>query len=275
MRGIHYPAGMVDSGNLKGALRAAVRACRRAGRVQMSSFGGRIAVEHKGEIDLVTSVDRESERLILETLKRAFPGYAVLAEESSPAWKDREWCWVIDPLDGTTNYSKGFPFFCVSIALARRGVAVAGAVYNPVLDEMFTAVRGGGAFLNGKRIRVSAVSKLDEAFLSTGFPYDIRRSEKNNIDNFTCLVRRTLAIRRAGAAALDLAYVAAGRFDGFWELKLSPWDMAAGVLLIEEAGGTVTTPAGRPWKLKNGDITATNGKIHKELIFELRRTRKR
>jgi myo-inositol-1(or 4)-monophosphatase len=236
----------------------------------MASFGKTMTVEHKGAIDLVTSVDRESEGLILETLGRAFPGYAVLTEESSPDWKEGEWVWIIDPLDGTTNYSKGFPFFCISIALARKGTAVAGAVFNPVLDEMFTAVRGGGAFLNRRKLRVSTTTELSEAFLATGFPYDIRESRRNNLDNFSHLVKRALAVRRAGSAALDLSYVAAARFDGFWELKLSPWDTAAAALLVEEAGGRVTTAGGRPWHMRSGDIAATNGRIHRELIRELR-----
>jgi myo-inositol-1(or 4)-monophosphatase len=240
----------------------------------MASFGRRVEVEHKGAIDLVTSVDRESEKVVLDTLGRAFPDYAVLTEEGDPSWKNREWCWVVDPLDGTTNYAKGFPFFCVSIALARQGRAVAAAVCNPVLGEMFTAARGRGAFLNRRKLCVSTTADLSEAFLATGFPYDIRESGRDNLDNFSHLVKRTLAVRRAGSAALDLSYVAAGRFDGFWELKLSPWDTAAAALLVREAGGRVTTPAGRPWNMKNGDIAATNGLIHKELVRELRQAKK-
>ena len=240
-------------------LNVAVRACRAAGRIQRAAFGTAPVVEHKGEIDLVTAIDRASEKAILAIIGRAFPGHGVLAEESDPRTGDAEHLWVVDPLDGTTNYSRGFPYFCVSVALARAGRVVVAAVYQPLLDEMFTAIRGHGAFLNGKPLRVSGQARLDQAFLATGFPYDIRRSRRNNIDHFSDFATRCLAIRRAGAAALDLAYVAAGRFDGFWELKLRPWDIAAASLLVEEAGGRITGLAGRPWRLSVRDIVASNG----------------
>ena len=247
-----------------------MRACRAAGRIQLAAFGATQTVEHKGAIDLVTATDRRSEKAILEIIGRAFPGHGVLAEESDPRTGDAEHLWVVDPLDGTTNYSRGFPYFCVSVALARAGRVIVAAVYQPLLDELFTAVRGRGAFLNGRPLRVSGQPLLDQAFLATGFPYDIRRGRRTNIDHFTNLATRCLAIRRAGAAALDLAYVAAGRFDGFWELKLRPWDIAAASLLIEEAGGRVTGLTGRPWRLSVRDLVASNGLVHDELLAALR-----
>jgi len=214
-------------------LQVAGRACRAAGRIQVAAFGMAPVVEHKGEIDLVTGIDRASEKAIIAIIGSAFPGHGILAEESVPRTGDAEHLWVVDPLDGTTNYSRGFPYFCVSVALARAGRVVVAAVYQPLLDEMFTAIRGHGACLNGRPLRVSEQARLDQAFLATGFPYDIRRSRRTNIGHFSNFATRCLAIRRAGAAALDLAYVAAGRFDGFWELKLRPWDIAAASLLIE------------------------------------------
>jgi myo-inositol-1(or 4)-monophosphatase len=255
---------------LKRFLRVAVKACRAAGRIQMTAFGAALKVEHKGEIDLVTAIDRRSEDEITAILTGAFPDHGYLAEESPLTKGAGDYLWVIDPLDGTTNYSRGFPVFCSSIALSCRGTVIVAAIYNPVLRELFTALRGGGAFLNGKGIHVTRRDRLSDGFLATGFPYDIRRSRRNNLDHFSHFATRCLAIRRAGAAALDLAYVAAGRFDGFWELKLKPWDMAAGSLLVEEAGGRVTLPDGRPFRLKNGDIVASNGAIHDQMLTVLK-----
>jgi len=247
-------------------LKTAVRACREAGRHQVRFFGKIDREEHKGEIDLVTSVDRECEQIVIDILAAAFPGHGCLAEERPPSGTGRDYLWLVDPLDGTTNYARGFPFFCVSVALAFRGKVLAGAVFNPLLKELFTARRGGGASLNGKGIAVTRRQRLGECFLATGFPYDIRRSRRNNLDHFSRFATRALAIRRAGSAALDLAYVAAGRFDGFWELKLKPWDMAAGSLLVEEAGGVVTGRGKRPWSLGDRDIVASNGLIHGQLL---------
>ena len=254
-------------------LNVAVRACRAAGRIQRAAFGTAPAVEHKGEIDLVTAIDQASEKAILAIIGRAFPEHGILAEESAPRTGDAEHLWVVDPLDGTTNYSRGFPYFCVSVALARAGRVIVAAVYQPLLDELFTAIRGRGAFLNGKPLRVSGQARLDQAFLATGFPYDIRRGRRTNLDHFTNFATRCLAIRRAGAAALDLAYVAAGRFDGFWELKLRPWDIAAASLLVEEAGGRISGLSGRPWRLAVRDIVASNGQVHGEMLAVLRTQR--
>ena len=250
-------------------LQVAVRACRAAGRIQLAAFGATQTVEHKGAIDLVTATDRRSEKAILAIIGRAFPSHGILAEESDPRTGDAEHLWVVDPLDGTTNFSRGFPYFCVSVALARAGRVIAAAVYQPLLDELFTAIRGRGAFLNGRPLRVSGQERLDQGFLATGFPYDIRRGRRTNIDHFTNFATRCLAVRRAGAAALDLAYVAAGRFDGFWELKLRPWDIAAASLLIEEAGGRITGFSGRPWRLPVRDIVASNGLLHGEMLAVL------
>ncbi len=255
--------------SLRPYLDVAVRAARAAGRIQRESFGDVVQIEHKGEIDLVTAIDQRSEKSILAIIRRAFPEHGILAEESDLHAGDGEHLWVVDPLDGTTNFSRGFPYFCVSVALARAGRVIVAAVYQPLLDELFTAIRGQGAFLNGRPLRVSRQGHLDQAFLATGFPYDIRRSRRNNIDHFTNFATRCLAVRRAGAAALDLAYVAAGRFDGFWELKLRPWDIAAASLLIEEAGGRVTGLAGRPWRLPVRDIVASNSLVHDEMLAVL------
>ena len=240
----------------------------------MKAFGKVREVEYKGEIDLVTDVDRHSEDRIIDLLTGTFPDHGYLAEERAPSRGRSDYLWIVDPLDGTTNYSRGFPIFAVSIALAWKGRPVVGAVYSPVLDELFTACRGNGAFLNGKRISVSRQSRLGEAFLATGFPYDIRRSKRNNLENFARFATRCLAIRRAGAAAMDLAWVASGRFDGFWELKLKPWDTAAGLLLVEEAGGQVTLPSGRPFRLGSRDIVASNGLVHGEMLDVLREVRR-
>lgn len=256
--------------DLQNFLKTAVRACRAAGKIQMKSFGRAHRVEHKGEIDLVTETDRLSEEKILDILGAAYPDHSCLAEESPPSGGNSGYLWVVDPLDGTTNYSRGFPVFAVSIALYGEGRPLVGAVYSPPLDELFTARRGGGARLNGRKILVSRQESLGQGFLATGFPYDIRRSKRNNLDHFARFAVRSLAVRRAGAAALDLAYVAAGRFDGFWELKLKPWDTAAGVLLIEEAGGRVTTLSGRPFRLGNRDVVASNGLIHEQMLSVLR-----
>jgi myo-inositol-1(or 4)-monophosphatase len=260
---------------LKRFLRVAVKACRAAGRIQMDAFGSALEVEHKGEIDLVTAIDRRSEEEIVAIITGAFPDHGCLAEESPLTEGVSDYLWVVDPLDGTTNYSRGFPVFCSSIALTFMGKVLVGAIYNPVLRELFTAFRGGGTFLNGKKVHVTRQDRLSAGFLATGFPYDIRRSRRNNLDHFSRFATRCLAIRRAGAAALDLAYVAAGRFDGFWELKLKPWDMAAGTLLVEEAGGRISLPSGQPFTLKDRDIVASNGAIHDQMLNLLNRDSKR
>ncbi len=237
-----------------------------AGKLLRERLDDLHTVQYKGEIDLVTEVDRLSEALIVERIRRRFPEHGILAEESPAVAGGSDCRWIIDPLDGTTNYAHGFPFFCVSVALEVEGEIRLGAVYNPMLAELFVAEKGAGATLNGRRIAVSATAHLSRALLATGFPYDLRENRDNNLAYYRAMAKHAQAIRRAGAAALDLAYVAAGRFDGFWELRLMPWDMAAGTLLVAEAGGMVTDLAGEPHQLRSPHILASNGLIHREMI---------
>lgn len=247
----------------------AVTAARIAGRYQKYRFASVLNVEMKGDKDLVTEVDKESERLIVEHLLSCFPDHDIVAEENAYALKGSRFRWIIDPVDGTTNYAHGFPWFCASIGLELDGELVAGVIYNPVYGELFTATRGGGAFLNGARLSVSGRAPLKNTLLGTGFPYDCATDPANNFAAFIAFQKSARGIRRAGAAALDLAYVAAGRLDGFWELKLKPWDVAAGVLLVREAGGTVTTFDGLPYDIFNNRIVASNGLIHDEMVAML------
>jgi myo-inositol-1(or 4)-monophosphatase len=244
----------------------AVEAARIAGRFQQYRFESVLDVTLKGDKNLVTEVDQESERLIVRHLLGSFPDHSIVAEEGEYHRGEAAFRWIIDPLDGTTNYAHGFPWFCVSIGLESAGELVAGVIYNPMHDELFTATRGGGAFLNGHRLRVSPRFPLQDTLLGTGFPYDCASDPANNFDNFIAFQKAARGIRRAGAAALDLAYVAAGRLDGFWELKLKPWDVAAGVLLVREAGGTVTAFDGTDYDVFNGCIVASNGLIHEEMV---------
>lgn len=229
-------------------------------------------IHYKGDINLVTEADRLSEALITERIGRAFPDHGILAEESPETKQASGFRWIIDPLDGTTNYAHGYPVFSVSVALEVEGVIRLGAVCNPMLSELFVASKGGGAFLNGRRLAVSQTATLSRGLLATGFPYDLRENPNNNMNYYRALSMNAQAIRRAGSAALDLAYVAAGRFDGFWELQLMPWDTAAGWLLITEAGGMVTDLWGGPYDLSSPHILATNGGIHAEMAAVLSRT---
>lgn len=250
-------------------LHVAIEAALAAGRYQRYRFASQIDVAMKGDKNLVTEVDRDSERLIVERILARFPQHDILAEEGEYPRGNSRFRWIIDPLDGTTNYAHGFPWFCVSIALEADGVLRAGVIYNPMSDELFTAAEGGGAFLNGRPLSVSRRSPLGETLLGTGFPYDCASDPANNFSNFIAFQKAARGIRRAGAAALDLAYVAAGRLDGFWELKLKPWDVAAGVLLVHEAGGTVTGFDGSPYDIADHRILASNGKIHGEMVATL------
>ncbi|NTV48525.1 MAG: inositol monophosphatase [Geobacteraceae bacterium] len=250
-------------------LQEAVIAARIAGRYQKYRFASALNIEMKGDKDLVTEVDKESERLIVEHLLSRFPDHDIVAEESIYPQNGSPFRWVIDPVDGTTNYAHGFPWFCASIGLLSEGELVAGVIYNPVYDELFTATKGGGAFLNGVRLSVSSRTPLKSTLLGTGFPYDCATDSANNFTNFIAFQKSARGIRRAGAAALDLAYVAAGRLDGFWELKLKPWDVAAGVLLVREAGGMVTTFDGSIYDIFNNRIVASNGLIHDEMVAML------
>jgi len=238
---------------------------REAGALLLERLHDPHIVQYKGEINLVTEADHLSEALIVGRIRRKFPGHDILTEESPETANGSGFRWIIDPLDGTTNYAHGYPVFCVSIALEVKGVIMLGAVYNPMLDELFTAERGSGAFLNGRRLTVSRTETLSRSLLATGFPYDMREDRNNNINYFKVMALSAQAVRRAGSAALDLAYIAAGRFDGFWELKLMPWDTAAGWLLVEEAGGSVTDLSGDPYHLYSKDMLASNGLIHAEM----------
>lgn len=255
--------------DLQQYLDAAVEAARIAGAFQRYRFTSALIIDLKGDKDLVTEVDRESERLIVEHLRSKFPDHDIVAEEGQYPQGGSPCRWIIDPVDGTTNYAHGFPWFCSSIGLVCDEELVAAVIYNPVQDELFTATRGGGAFLNGRRISVSGRAPLKNSLLGTGFPYDCASDPANNFDNFITFQKAARGIRRAGAAALDLAYVAAGRLDGFWELKLKAWDVAAGVLLVREAGGTVTTFDGSAYDVFNDRIVASNGLIHDQIIATL------
>jgi myo-inositol-1(or 4)-monophosphatase len=245
-------------------LSTAVELAREAGEILREGYGRIHAPERKGRIDLVTEFDRRSEKLLLAGLKKRFPSHAVLAEESG-AHEGAAVRWLIDPLDGTTNFAHNYPFFCVSIAAEVEGRLTAAAVYDPVRDELFTATKGGGAALNGRHIGVSPIERVEDALLVTGFPYDVREHPEPVLSRFAAFLMRAQGIRRDGSAALNLCYLAMGRFDGFWESHLSPWDMAAGVLILEEAGGVATDLVGGPLDLAGKQILASNRRLHDEM----------
>ncbi|MBI5560967.1 MAG: inositol monophosphatase [Deltaproteobacteria bacterium] len=246
----------------------AISAARKAGLQLKESLGRAGRVEFKGAVDIVTEMDIMAENLIVAAIRERFPDHGILTEESTEAMPlhGSPYRWIIDPLDGTTNYAHGYPAFCVSIAFEEKGVVMSGVVYGPMLDELFTSEKGNGAYLNGKRISVSSAATLNESLLATGFPYDVRTSDEDNLDHFSNFAVRSQAIRRAGSAALDLSYVGCGRFDGFWEMKLKPWDIAAGALIVEEAGGRVTGFRNNPLSRYSADVVATNGLIHDEML---------
>ncbi len=254
-------------------LQLAQRLAREAGEIQRDRYETDIEVRTKSAaIDLVTEVDHACEKLIVETLERERPDDAIVAEEGGGT--DREgaaWRWIIDPLDGTTNYAHGYPRFCVSIGVEHHDERTVGVVYDPLLDELYSAVRGGGASCNGRPIQVSAEPDFGNALLATGFAYDVHRSLEDNLNHFAQVLKQARAVRRDGSAALDLCYVAAGRFDGFWEMKLHAWDVAAGLLLVEEAGGRISHMRGDPADRSGRQTVATNGKIHDALIRLLAR----
>jgi myo-inositol-1(or 4)-monophosphatase len=239
---------------------------REAGRYLRENLGRRVEVSLKGDVDLVTPFDLGAQEILVGRLSAAFPAHGFLAEEGLARPGSSDWRWIIDPLDGTTNYAHAFPVFSVSAALERAGRVVLGFVYDPMREEMFTASAGRGAFLNGAAIRVSGVSELGSSLLATGFPYDLRTSPVNNMGHWGRFIVRAQAIRRCGSAALDLCYVARGRFDGFWELKLKPWDVAAGALIVAEAGGRVSDLRGAEFVLEAPGIVATNGLIHRGML---------
>ena len=250
-------------------LATAIEAVMRAGDAQMARLGGSLRIDKKGAIDLVTEMDVEIERAFRAMIAERFPSHVVLGEEFA-ASADREaasrYCWVLDPIDGTTNYAHGLPIFCASLALEIDGQAVVGAVYDPNRRELFTAERGHGAWLNGVPLRVSTSAALIDSLLVTGFHYDIHKDSSELIELFGEFISRARAVRRLGSAALDLCYVAAGRFDAFWEHKLQPWDVAAGALIVQESGGKVTTVDGAPFGSRIGSVLASNGSIHPAML---------
>jgi myo-inositol-1(or 4)-monophosphatase len=247
---------------------------REAGAKLRTFFVQGVETEYKGDVDLVTVADRTSEKLIRERLAEAFPEHGVFGEEGTRDRLEGEVRWYVDPLDGTTNFAHGFPHFCVSLGLEKRtpgqtadqdGTLVAAVIYDPLLDELFAAERGRGATLNGRPMRVSRTPELAESLVATGFPSS-KRNESPNVHFYQEFTLRSHGVRRAGSAALDLAYVAAGRMEAFWEFNLNPWDTAAGILLVEEAGGQVTGFSGQHFKLDSREILASNGLIHAELV---------
>lgn len=257
-------------------LTTAIEAVVRAGDVMMSRFGKDIRVDKKGVIDLVTEVDVAIERTFREMIGERFPDHAVLGEEmGGSAAVPSGPCWIFDPIDGTTNFAHGLPIFCASLALEIDGEAEVAAVYDPTRQELFVAERGGGAFMNGRRLRVSAAGALVDALLVTGFPYDVHQRVEEIVGLFASFVGRARAVRRLGSAAIDLCYVAAGRMDGFWESDLKPWDIAGGALVVAEAGGRVTNMNGDAFSSRAGHVLATNGLLHDamlEVIADFRRS---
>ncbi len=243
---------------------------RRAGMLLLSKFEGQRDVVLKSRFELVTDADHASEELIVKAIAEQFPDHAIVAERRRRAGAESGYTWVIDPLDGTNNYAHGFPAFCVSLGLMKDGQPVWGVIYDPTRDELFSAERGQGARCNGRRLHVSETSTLAAALISTGFPYNFYELDQdNNAREFNALLRRVQGIRRAGSAALDLAYVAMGRLEAHWELQLKPWDSAAGALLVTEAGGHISDWRGNAWNPWNDRLVASNGRIHDELIQAL------
>ena len=245
----------------------AKKAALEAGKILLKHFGNvpRSAVRKKARNDFISFVDEESEEIIIKIIRSAFPDHAILAEEGGAFENDSPYRWIIDPLDGTTNYLHSIPVFAVSIALEYKNSLIAGVIYNPVSDEIFWASKGEGAFFNGRSISVSDTPILEESFVATGFPFKNKELLSDYLKAFKNIFQQCTGARRMGSAAIDLAYVAAGRFDGFWEIGLKPWDVAAGAIIIEEAGGIVTDFWNGSQYLNNSYIIASNGKIHKEM----------
>ncbi|HEX9006168.1 MAG TPA: inositol monophosphatase family protein [Bacteroidota bacterium] len=254
-------------------LETATDAAREAGAFLKESVGRVKNIEQKlGQFrNLVSEIDKGSEAKIIAAIKGRYPDHAILAEESGGTGGGSDYTWIIDPLDGTTNFLHGVPIFCATIGIEHRGEIIAGVSYDPNRDELFAAERGSGAFLNGERLSVTAAGTLRDALMVTGFPYHLADTPEGPLVHFNNFTRASQGIRRLGSAALDLAYVAAGRFDGFWEISLNPWDMAAGVLIVREAGGRVTDFQGRPVDIYRKEILATNGRIHEECMAVLRK----
>ena len=263
-----------DASSVQSWVPKASEIAREAGARLREFFAQGVETEYKGDVDLVTVADRTAEKLIRSRLSEVFSDHGIYGEEGTRDRLEGEFRWYVDPLDGTTNFAHGFPQFCVSMGLEQRpsglkptedGTLVAGVIYDPLRDELFSAEKGKGAFLNGKPMRTSSIPRLAEALLATGFP-SRKRHASPNIHFYQEFTLRSHGVRRAGSAALDLAYVAAGRLEGFWEFNLNPWDTAAGILMIEEAGGRVTDFKGRHFRIDSHEILASNGDIHEELL---------
>lgn len=269
----YMSAPVLPSASLREDLKAtAIEAARLAGAILEEHARSGFHVEYKDAVNLVTDADRRSEQAIVDTIHKSWPDHQILAEEEGlRKGGDATYRWVIDPLDGTTNFTHRFPAYCVSIGMEYQGRCILGVVLDPTRQELFLAETGRGAFLNGTPLRVASTPSLDKALLVTGFAYDIRESRDNNLDHFSRFAVRVQGLRRTGAAALDLSYVAAGRFDGFWEMKLQPWDTAAGLVIVQEAGGRVTDFKGTPYSIYEPSIVASNGLIHDEMLNVLRR----
>ena len=248
----------------------AIELAREAGGVLKHYMNREKHIELKGRANLVTVADKESEALIIRRIRQRYPGHAILAEESG-ASSGSGAKWIIDPLDGTTNFAHQYPFFCVSVGFEQDGRPLCGAVYDPWRDEMFSGGRGLGAFVNGERMRVSETGKLSDALIMTGFPYGVREKMDAVLEQFRAFMFESQGVRRGGSAALDLCYNALGRVDGFWEVDLHPWDTAAGVVILEEAGGRVTDFSGGPFSVYGKQIVASNRHIHDEMLAVLRR----
>ena len=253
-------------------LATAIEAVIRAGEVQMAHFGRAMRVDKKGAIDLVTEIDLQIEREFRAMIADRFPGHVVLGEEFSKHEERHQiadYSWVLDPVDGTTNFAHGLPIFCASLSLEHHGQPIVAAIFDPTRQELFTAQRGVGAWLNGAPLRVSTADQLIDALLCTGFPYSVQQKPEELVGLFAHFLGISRAVRRLGSAALDLCYVAAGRFDGFWESKLNPWDISAGALIVQEAGGTATTTTGQPFNSRLGNIVASNGRIHEQMVHAI------
>jgi myo-inositol-1(or 4)-monophosphatase len=254
-------------------LNIAIEAAKTAGMFLKKNLGKVRHIQQKDgqEKNLVTEIDKHSEHLIISIIKKHFPRHEILAEESGSSAAGSDYKWIIDPLDGTTNYTHGLPVFCVSIGVEYKGDLLYGVVYDPNFDELFTAEKGKGAFLNGRKIHVSTTEKLSASLLVTGFPYNIAENPNHAIERFVNFLFHAQAVRRMGSAAIDLAYVAAGRYDGFWEVALNPWDMAAGALLVQEAGGMLSDFSGAQFSVYKKEVVASNAKVHSQIIEVLKK----
>ena len=251
-------------------LQTAIEAGQAAGALLRDYAETGFRIEHKNPINLVTDADRAAEQCVIDRLRASFPDHHFLAEEGGRSDKGRSpYRWIIDPLDGTTNFAHGYPAYCVSIGLEYEGRCIIGVVFDPTRNDLFTAIEHRGAHLNGRPIRVTTTQTLDSSLLVTGFAYDIRETKRNNLDHFAKFALKAQGLRRTGSAALDLCYVAAGRFDGFWEVRLNPWDMAAGSVIAREAGGRLTDFSGNDLSIYGQELVASNGQIHEAMLAVL------